>query len=404
MDETKIQPIAEWLTGESLKGSSDSVLFQGLCDQLAAAGVPLLRANISYRSLHPLYGGHSYTWWRADELQTTDWERRWGNVGTGDDGFKASPYYHMLATNESRLRYRLNQSNAPLPFPILDELREKGGTDYVGMAMSFEQEGNLQAESGMVSSWTGTGVHGFSSDEVVALERLVPMLALGVKSGSNYRMAQAMLETYLGKDAGRRVLSGQIDRGSITSISAVLWFADLQGFTRMAEVLPQEDLVKLLNEYFDCMVGAVHAEGGQVLKFMGDGLLAFFPLDGGADACGQALRAADAVMAGVSELNASRRAANQPASDFYIALHLGEMMYGNIGSHDRLDFTVIGPAVNEVSRIEAMCRPLDRSLLISSAFAKAAGDCGGRLVSVGRYALRGVQKPQELYTLVPTDA
>ena len=213
-----------------------------------------------------------------------------------------------------------------------------------------------------------------------------------------------MLETYLGRDAGRRVLSGQIDRGSITSISAVLWFADLQGFTRMAEVLPQDDLVKLLNDYFDCMVGAIHAEGGQVLKFMGDGLLAFFPLDGGADACAQSLRAADAVMAKVAEMNAARRAANQPASDFYIALHLGEMMYGNIGSHDRLDFTVIGPAVNEVSRIEAMCRPLDRTLLISSAFATAAGDCGGRLVSVGRYALRGVQKPQELFTLVPPDA
>lgn len=404
MDQSKIQPIAEWLTSESLKGASDSVLFRGLCDQLAEAGLSLLRANISYRSLHPLYGGHSYTWWRADELETTDWERRWGNVGTADSDFQTSPFYHMIKNDEPRLRYRLNESNAPLPFPILDELREKGGTDYVGMAISFEAAGNMQTESGMVSSWTGAGANGFSAAEIGALETLVPMLALGVKSGSNYRMTEAMLETYLGKDAGRRVLSGQIDRGSITSISAVLWFADLQGFTKMAEVLPQEELVMLLNDYFDCMVGAVHAEGGQVLKFMGDGLLAFFPLDGGADACAQSLRAADAVMAKVAELNASRRSANRPASDFYIALHLGEMMYGNIGSHDRLDFTVIGPAVNEVSRIEAMCRPLDRPLLISSAFAKAAGDCDGRLVSVGRYALRGVQKPQELFTLVPPDS
>lgn len=401
MDRTRIEPIADWLTAESLKGTPDPDLFRGLCQQLVDAGLPLMRANVSYRSLHPLYGGHSLTWWRAEDMETTDWERRVESIG---EGFKTSPYYHMITDNVPRLRFRLDQSNSELPFPILNELREKGGTEYLGMAILFKEEDNLHAEAGMVSSWTGAGTGGFGADGIEALERLVPMLALGVKSGSNYRMAKAMMETYLGKDAGRRVLSGQIDRGSITSISAVLWFADLQGFTKMAEVLPQEDLVKLLNEYFDCMVGAVHAEGGQVLKFMGDGLLAFFPLDGGADACAQALRAADAVMAEVAELNVARRRANQPASDFYIALHLGEMMYGNIGSHDRLDFTVIGPAVNEVSRIEAMCRPLDRPLLISSAFAKAAGDCGGRLVSVGRYALRGVQKPQELYTLVPPDA
>jgi len=152
------------------------------------------------------------------------------------------------------------------------------------------------------------------------------------------------------------------------------------------------------------MVGAIHAERGQVLKFMGDGLLAFFPLDDGQDACAQAVRAVDMVLEKVTARNAARRAESLPASEFYIALHLGEMMYGNIGSHDLLDFTVIGPAVNEVSRIEAMCRPLDRPLLISSAFAGAAGDCGGRLVSVGRYAMRGVQKPQELFTLVPADA
>lgn len=402
MDEARIQPIAEWLIGESLRGAPDAELFKGLCQRLSDAGMPLLRANVSYRSLHPLYGGHSLTWWRAEEMETTDWERRVADISGG--GFRTSPYYTMIMEETPRLRFRLNRSNEPLPYPILNELREKGGTDYVGMAIQFREEGALHAESGMVSSWTGAGEGGFTPGEVDALEKLVPVLGLGVKSGSNYRMAQAMLETYLGRDAGRRVLSGQIDRGSITSISAVLWFADLQGFTRLAEVLPQEELVKLLNDYFDVMVGEIHGHGGQVLKFMGDGLLAFFPLDNGQDACAQALAAADTVMTRIAALNAERRAQNQPAADFYIALHLGDMMYGNIGSHDRLDFTVIGPAVNEVSRIEAMCRPLDRPLLLSSAFARAAGDRGGRIVSVGRYALRGVQKPQELYTLVPPDA
>jgi len=200
--------------------------------------MPLLRANISYRSLHPLYRGHCFTWWRVEELKTQAWERRVATIG---EGFKASRYYHMLTEDVPRLLFRLDGSNETFPFPILKELREKGGTDYVGMAIRFQEEGNLHAESGMVCSWTGAGAGGFAADEVAALERLVPMLALGVKSGSNYRMAQAMMETYLGRDAGRRVLSGQIDRGSITGISAVLWFADLQGFTKMAEVLPQED-------------------------------------------------------------------------------------------------------------------------------------------------------------------
>ncbi|MSO65138.1 MAG: adenylate/guanylate cyclase domain-containing protein [Alphaproteobacteria bacterium] len=207
------------------------------------------------------------------------------------------------------------------------------------------------------------------------------------------------METDLGRDAGKRVLSGEILRSSVQRICAVLWYCDLQGLTRLSETLPQDDVISLLNEYFDCMVEPIHRRGGQVLKFMGDGLMAISTLAEGMTepACRVALDTADDVTAQIGALNRTRAVAGKPVMDFYIAMHFGEVLYGNIGSRDRLDFTVVGRAVNEVSRIEAMSRPFEQNILISAAFAAAA--CQQRLVSVGRYALRGVRRPQELFTL-----
>jgi adenylate cyclase len=178
----------------------------------------------------------------------------------------------------------------------------------------------------------------------------------------------------------------------------VLWFSDLTGFTRIADTLPREQLLDLLNAYADCLVGVVHEHDGKVLKFMGDGILAAFD---GAEryACGRALDAAEAAAAAMARLNRQRSAAGLPVTGFTLALHQGEVLYGNIGSRDRLDFTVIGPAVNELSRIQAMSRSLDQPILVSASFAAASGDQHARLVSLGRYALRGVGRPQELFTL-----
>ena len=197
------------------------------------------------------------------------------------------------------------------------------------------------------------------------------------------------------------MLSGHIQRGVAEKISAVLWFSDLQGFTRITDTAPPEHLVPLLNDYADAIVSALRGEGGEVLKFMGDGILAIFDAAAPQDACRQALDAAADAIRRVGDLNQRRAADGQPVTHFYLGLHVGEVFYGNIGSYDRLDFTVVGPAVNETSRIAAMCRSLDQDVLLSSAFAEAAGPSRRRLVSVGRYALRGVQRPQELYTLEP---
>jgi adenylate cyclase len=225
----------------------------------------------------------------------------------------------------------------------------------------------------------------------------VPFLALAIKSVALTRVAANLMHTYLGRDAGQRVLSGRIMRGVAERIEAAIWFSDLRGFTRITDTAP-EQVIPLLNDYADVIVSAIHDHGGDVLKLIGDGTLAIFTHEGPERACAAALSAAIAAQRGVAALNKERAKEGLPVTDMYLGLHIGEVFYGNVGSRERLDFTVIGPAVNETSRIAAMCRSVEQPVLVSDAFARV-GDNASRLVSVGRYALRGVGRPQELFTL-----
>ena len=227
----------------------------------------------------------------------------------------------------------------------------------------------------------------------------MPELAAAIKSLTVSRIAETLVETYLGRDAGRRVLKGAIARGIADKIRAVLWFSDLKGFTRLVDTLPPKSIMPLLNDYADALVSAIHQQGGQVLKFIGDGVLATFEQGDTVEDCRRVLAATEDAFRRVAALNVRRTAENLPTTGFYLSLHVGDVFYGNIGSADRLDFTVIGPAVNEVTRINGMCRSLDQDVVLSSAFAEAAGPARSRLVGLGRYALRGVARPQELFTL-----
>ena len=226
-----------------------------------------------------------------------------------------------------------------------------------------------------------------------------PYLALAIKSVALVRMTGTLMETYLGRDAGQRVLGGGILRGVADRIDAVVWFSDLRGFTRITDTAP-EQAIPLLNDYSDVIVSAIHEHGGDVLKLIGDGTLAIFTAADRAQACTAALSAAIAMREGIVALNKRRQADGKPITDMYLGLHVGDVFYGNVGGRERLDFTVIGPAVNEASRIAAMCRSVDQPVLMSSAFANV-GVVKQRLVSVGRYALRGVAQPQELFTFEP---
>jgi adenylate cyclase len=272
-----------------------------------------------------------------------------------------------------------------------------GMTDYVAIISRFAPEGVIGEMDGVYSSWATGARGGFSDGQIAKLKLIVPSLALAIKSVSLARMTRTLMETYLGRDAGQRVLSGRIVRGIAERIDAVVWFSDLRGFTRITDTAP-EHVIPLLNDYSDVIVSAIHDHGGDVLKLIGDGTLAIFTGENRTYACNEALSAAIAARRGIAELKKTRTADDKPVTDMYLGLHVGQVFYGNVGSRERLDFTVLGPAVNEASRIAAMCRSVDQPILMSAAFADV-GDIKHRLVSVGRYALRGVSHPQELFTL-----
>ncbi len=307
----------------------------------------------------------------------------------------------MLVSGTRTLRHRLDGEPTTLPFPILDEFRGGGATDYYARFIGFVFEAQKGARSGVMSSWTTDQAGGFSEQDISTLDRLLPRLALSLKSALTYQFSINLLDTYVGPDAGRRILDGEIRRGAPEVIRAVLWLADLRGFTAFSDTTPKEEVFSTLNEYFDCMVRPLVGHGGQVLKFLGDGLLGTFDLQHmEKDAvCRESLDSAVEALKLVHELNAERRAAGKPVLELDLALHLGDVLYGNVGALDRQDFTLIGAAVNEASRIETLCAPLDRNLLISETFATAALQCTGRLVSLGRHPLRGVREAQELFTV-----
>lgn len=388
--------IVRWVVSQGLEGTPETELLPALCARIDEAGISVLRANIYQPTLHPMIGGHIFYWWKGAQDAT---QESWNRVPS-DPSTRAnpSPFEKMIVEGEPRMRQRLDDADLA-HLPLLEAFRDKGGTDYFALQNRFGDTHVVGPVDRILTSWVSDAPDGFSEKDLVALEEIASVLALVAKDSSTHRIAETVLETYLGRDAGRRVLDGNVQRGQGDSIRAALWSCDLQGFTKLADKLPRDRLMALMDDYFDAMVTTLHDAGGQVLKFMGDGLLAIFSLGSDADCCAASLTAAQNALRKVDALTLRRQSIGLPVSRFYIALHLGEVMYGNIGAQSRLDFTVVGPAVNEVARIESMCRSLDQSLVISQTFAEATPDSENRLVSLGRYALRGVTRPQELFTL-----
>jgi len=398
-----------WLTQAGLAGTPDTDIFSGFCDRCVAAGFPLGRAHLFIDTLHPVHEGRLFRWgFGPDETALHDYGRTSvQGVDTSDpayldqqatDVWRRSPFFDMLQTGAALLRRRLSAETKD-EFSLLPDWYAAGLTDYVAIINRFAAEGIIGEMDAVYSSWGTRDPEGFDDREIAALERVVPYLALAIKSVSLMRMTRTLMETYLGRDAGQRVLGGRIVRGIAERIDAVVWFSDLRGFTRITDTAP-EQVIPLLNDYADVIVTAIEQHGGDVLKLIGDGTLAIFTGEDRAHACEAALAAALAARQGVAELNKRRRGQEQPVTDMYLGLHVGKVFYGNVGSRERLDFTVLGPAVNEASRIAAMCRSVDQPMLLSAAFADV-GDMKSRLVSVGRYALRGVLHPQELFTIDP---
>jgi adenylate cyclase len=392
-----------WVVREGIRGVAAEALFDGFCQRLVSGGVPLWRGFIGMPTLHPQWGGYSYTWRRdLNAVEPSQFERGYEY----EQILLKSPFGYLIRQLEEspqegelwrHLRRRLVGSEAQLDFPVLTELATAGATDYFAEVVRFGADGDPSYGTGIGYSFATDRADGFSDDDVLLLRAVLPAVSLALMTHAGHTIASGLLGAYLGGDAGGRVHAGAVERGSVESVRAVLWFADIRGFTTIADTTPGLVVIELLDAIFETLTASLRLRGGQVLKFLGDGMLAIFPMVDD-QTCNQALDAAAEAMGGLDRLNAARREAGKPIAAVDLALHLGNVLYGNVGAVDRLDFTVIGPAVNEVARIETLCEPLGRKVLVSAELAAAVGS-SHRLESLGTHTLRGVGEPREIYGL-----
>jgi len=392
-----------WAVREGLRGATAYDLFDGYCQRLVIHGTPLWRGYAGLETLHPQWNGYGYTWRRnLNAIAPEQYE----HGGDEKPIWVTSPFYALIRRAEAgeqtpTIRRRIEQGPEERDFPILQEIFALGATDYVALVYAFAETRDRSQGSGIVYSFATDRQGGFTDDDLRLVQATLPALSLAMKSYAAYVIASGLLGTYLGQDAGRRVHKGAITRGSVEKLQAAIWFADIRGFTAFSDAAESPVVIALLNDVFEILTAAVHSRGGQVLKFIGDGLLATFSFEDAdrAETCRRALDGALEAARKIDALNSQRTPAGAPLVNVDIALHIGEVLYGNVGAKDRLDFTVIGPAVNEVTRIEALCEPLDRSILVSSELASAAFGGGLVLEPLGRHNLRGVKEPKEIFAL-----
>ena len=391
-----IDRIADWLMSSALGEVGVDSIFEGCCQRLHAAGVPLVRALTAFRTLHPLFASVTLVWklnqgvasnpiLHTEAFSTEQWHR--------------SPMHHLVRHRLLFLRRRLTGEHAIVDFPVLEELRDAGVTDYLCYRTPFTRNEDPGPEvGGIMGSWSTDRPSGFSEEDLRIFGRIQRRYAVSCKVQIQRRITENVLETYLGPDAGARVLDGQIRRGDGERIHAVIWYSDLRGSTRLADRLDPHAFIERLNQYFECTAGAVIAGGGEVLRFVGDAVLAIFPIREGGDdaraAAARALAAARDAERRLSRTNESLARAGTEPIEFGLGLHVGDVMYGNIGVPQRLEFSVIGPAANEVARIEDLTKALGRRVLVSAAFAEAAD---ARCETLGSHPLRGVATPVEVF-------
>jgi adenylate cyclase len=390
-----------WLAQVGLTGVAENELVRGFCERCCAAGIELSRGMVFIDTLDPVYEGHGFRW---TDTQTNESDMfDYGSTGEGEaaDKWRRSAFYHMLETDKPELHVDLADRGSH-DFSMIDDLAASGHRHFLGFVNRFGETGSIGQMDCVYSYWATRHPGGFDDGARAALRDLVPVLGLAVKTATVARIARTVGRVYLGRDASEQVMRGRISRGVSDWINAVLWFSDLRGSTGISESIAPREIIPFLNDYAEASINAIHDCGGDVLKLIGDGVLAVFTGDDMVAARRAALRAEHLFRRNMRTLNAKRSAANRLVTTAYVGLHVGEVFYGNIGSEDRLDFTVVGPAVNEVSRIASMCSSVDRDVLVSSAF-QAGLDAAGRkhFVSTGRYALRGIGKSQDLYTLDP---
>jgi adenylate cyclase len=387
MNASELDKLIDWLMGGAQSAPTRETVLSGLCERLVAAGVPLWRVGVFVQTLHPDAFGRSFIWKQGEDVAV--------NTAGFDlpesDRFRQSPLAILYASGHE-VRYRLDDSESRR-FPFFDDMRAEGVTDYIALPLPFT-EGSVHA-----TSWTTKAAGGFTDEQLAALRRIIPPFARLAEIYALRRTAATLLDTYVGSRAGERIWAGQIRRGHAESMQAAIWLSDLRGFTALSDRLRADIVVDILNQYFDCQVPAIRKHGGEILKFMGDGLLAVFPMAKGGgnlgEVCSRVLQAA-------REARAAVDAMQYPSGEgierfrFGVALHIGEILFGNIGGMSRLDFTCIGPAVNLAARLEKIASKLNRTVVASSAF---AGVSASGWTDLGEFPIAGFSKAQRVFGL-----
>lgn len=384
--------IAHWLAEGGLRNRPLADMFDGFTSHLLAEGVRFDRAYFGMSTRHPLIRAFDMIWESEEEkLAQNQFDHSWPRSSAWTD----SPLRHMVLSDQPRMRRILQGPDAVLDFPLFQELSARGFTDWYGAVAGFETEEMLgqPGSLGMACSWSTAQAGGFTDANLALFDRLFPLYAVSVKAAVMPTITRTLLGAYIGNDAALRVWSGATNRGSIQRVEAAIFFSDLRGFTAFAEQTSSDAVMALLNRYFDLVGAAVTSNGGHILKFMGDGILATFAAaDGtssGANVCEQALRAALDACAAVAK--------EDSRLEIGIALHKGEVMYGNVGTQERLDFTMIGPAVNEAARMEKLTKALGCSILASDSFRAGLAESRDKLTPAGSHALSGLSEPRALY-------
>jgi adenylate cyclase len=387
MNKSELQKIIDWLIDGARSATVPTRMMLETCERLVAAGLPLSRVSVFVRMLHPDIFGRSFVWRPGAEVvvNAADFDVQ------DSPEFKRSPLAILYET-EREVRFKLDDPESRR-FPFFDDMRAEGVTDYVALPLLFT-DGSAHA-----TSWTTKQAGGFTDEQVTALRSIIAPLSRLVEVVGLRRVATTLLDTYVGNRAGEKILGGQIRRGHAESMNAAIWLSDLRGFTALSDRLPPETVVDILNNYFDHQVAAIKAHGGEVLKFMGDGLLAVFPID---EYVGDSPQVCARVLQAARDTRASVEAMQYKVGDaverfrFGVALHVGQILYGNIGGGSRLDFTCIGPAINLAARLEKLTGKMGRTIVASEGF---AGICSGGWQDLGEFPIAGFSKAQRVYGL-----
>jgi uncharacterized protein (DUF427 family)/class 3 adenylate cyclase len=395
---TKANPLVEWVLSEAWEATTSRELTHRFVNRLNECGMKVIHIAVAIRTLHPLLAAISYRWKKSEpEVERID--SSYDSLVSG--AFSNSPFKPVI-DGAGGVRSKINPVGEN-EYSILDDLSVEGATDYVAMPMRFS-DGQINA---ITIATDGEG--GFTTENLGHIHEVLPILSRLYEVQAKERSAATLMHTFMGKHTGERVLNGQIRRGDGEDMHAVIWFSDLRNSTPLAETMTRAEFLVYLNQFFDGMAGAVVDNGGEILRFIGDAVLAIFPIErnynneSGWDACSEvemacerAINAVKAAQSAIAETNIELLSTGLPEIKYGIGMHIGDLTYGNIGIPERLEFTVIGSAANEAARIEAMTKDLSVPVLISDTFASAYL---GELVSVGQHQLRGVEGKRELFTV-----